>query len=57
MALIDLISKAKGGLSLGGKKPLEYDGQVSKLKQMFAKSSELDLDGKKPTAYTDDLPR
>lgn len=57
MALIDLIKRAKGGLSLGGKKPLVYDASASEIEKDFAKASKLDLDGKKPEAYTDNLPK
>lgn len=54
MALIDLLKKSV--LSLRGKKPLIYDASSSEIEKDFAKDSELDLDGKKPEAYTDNLP-
>jgi hypothetical protein len=56
MALIDLLRKTASSLSLGGKKPLVYDASSSEIERDFAKDSKLDLDGKKPEAYTDNLP-
>jgi len=57
MALIDLLRKTASSLSLGGKKPLVYDASSSEIERDFAKDSKLDLDGKKPEAYTDNLPK
>lgn len=57
MALIDLLKKTTAGLSFQGAKPKSYDGQVSQLKKDFAKESQLDLDGKDPAKYSDNLPK
>ena len=57
MALIDLIKKRVSSLSLNGTKPAVYDSSESEIEKDFAKASKLDLDGKKPEAYTDNLPK
>ena len=58
MALIDLLFKKRtSDLSLDGRKPLVYDASASEIEKDFAKDSKLDLNGKKPEAYTDNLPK
>ena len=56
-SLIDLLKSAASSLSFQGANPKSYDGQVSQLKKDFAKDSQLDLDGKDPAKYSDNLPK
>jgi len=56
MALIDLLRKGVSSLGLSGKSPEVFEGQESKLEQVIPTSSDLDLDGKTPEKYSDNLP-
>ena len=56
MALLNKLTEEGSLLSgLDGKKPLEYDKQTLQIAGLT--KSQLDLDGKTPEKYLDNLPR
>ena len=56
MALLNKLTTDGSLLSgLDGKKPLEYDKQTNQIAGL--KKSQLDLDGKTPEKYVDNLPK
>jgi hypothetical protein len=58
MGILDLLTK-KGSIftSTDGTKPASYDTTTSKLDPQTLIGSQLDLEGKTPDKYTDNLPR
>ncbi len=58
MGILDLLTK-KGSIftSTDGATPSKFDTTTSKLNPQTLRGSELDLEGKTPDKYTDNLPR
>ena len=55
MAILDLLKAS--ALSLFGLTPKIQNQQKSRLEKQFAAQSKLDLDGKTPSKYLDNLPK